>query len=299
MDTHKNARLTPKGREEMVRAVVDGGLSQGRRRAPLQHDAEDSRPNGLSASAPKALMVCATDPQSLFHRQAKLRRPSCAGRRGFAPAALHRQADCGRVRRLGSHRQPHPAAARAQQASAHWSQPSQFAATSGSILANWSTSISRSSARSTELAIASPATAEDRASGAGAGKGLGWSSFTSASTTLRALPFDDIRRVLPVPLLAPPIGAPDFVEGFFDLQGRPVAAIRSERLLGLQEHNLGIYAPLILLKDEDPVALHVGKIDAIVKASGVQRIGPDQSFNGCVEGHLRRLVRRCAAGMHI
>ena len=28
MDTHKNARLTPKGREEMVRAVVQGGLSK-------------------------------------------------------------------------------------------------------------------------------------------------------------------------------------------------------------------------------------------------------------------------------
>jgi len=28
MDTHKNARLTPKGREEMVRAVVEGGLSR-------------------------------------------------------------------------------------------------------------------------------------------------------------------------------------------------------------------------------------------------------------------------------
>lgn len=28
MDTHKNARLTPKGREEMVRAVVDGGLNK-------------------------------------------------------------------------------------------------------------------------------------------------------------------------------------------------------------------------------------------------------------------------------
>ena len=26
MDTHKNARLTPKGREEMVRAVVDCGM---------------------------------------------------------------------------------------------------------------------------------------------------------------------------------------------------------------------------------------------------------------------------------
>jgi transposase-like protein len=28
MDTHKNARLTPKGREEMVRVVVEGGLSK-------------------------------------------------------------------------------------------------------------------------------------------------------------------------------------------------------------------------------------------------------------------------------
>ena len=28
MDTHKNARLTPKGREEMVRAVVEGGLGK-------------------------------------------------------------------------------------------------------------------------------------------------------------------------------------------------------------------------------------------------------------------------------
>ena len=27
MDSHKNARLTPKGREEMVRAVVDRGMS--------------------------------------------------------------------------------------------------------------------------------------------------------------------------------------------------------------------------------------------------------------------------------
>jgi leucine-zipper of insertion element IS481 len=28
MDTHKNARLTPKGREEMVRAVADRGISK-------------------------------------------------------------------------------------------------------------------------------------------------------------------------------------------------------------------------------------------------------------------------------
>ena len=28
MDTHKNASLTPKGREAMVRSVVEGGLSK-------------------------------------------------------------------------------------------------------------------------------------------------------------------------------------------------------------------------------------------------------------------------------
>jgi hypothetical protein len=28
MDIHKNARLTPKGREEMVRAVVDSGMTK-------------------------------------------------------------------------------------------------------------------------------------------------------------------------------------------------------------------------------------------------------------------------------
>jgi hypothetical protein len=36
MDTHKNARLTPKGREEMVRAVVGGGL--GKAAAALAQD---------------------------------------------------------------------------------------------------------------------------------------------------------------------------------------------------------------------------------------------------------------------
>ena len=46
MDTHKNARLTPKGREEMVRAVVDRGHEQGRGRAPVQHYSEDRRQVG-------------------------------------------------------------------------------------------------------------------------------------------------------------------------------------------------------------------------------------------------------------
>ena len=43
MDTHENAPLTPRGREMMVRAVVDYGLSEGGCCASVQHDAEDCR----------------------------------------------------------------------------------------------------------------------------------------------------------------------------------------------------------------------------------------------------------------
>ena len=86
MDIHKNARLTPKGREEMVRAVVDGGLTKAAAARTVQHHGEDRRANGSSASARKAWTVCATVPRGLFHRQAKRRRPQCD-----AVEALRRQ----------------------------------------------------------------------------------------------------------------------------------------------------------------------------------------------------------------
>ena len=53
MDTHKNARLTPKGREDMVRAVVDGGLSKPQPHASSTRPRRPS-PNGSIASAQKA-----------------------------------------------------------------------------------------------------------------------------------------------------------------------------------------------------------------------------------------------------
>ena len=37
MDTHQNARLTPKGRDEMVRTVVNQGLSGSEVRTTLRH----------------------------------------------------------------------------------------------------------------------------------------------------------------------------------------------------------------------------------------------------------------------
>jgi hypothetical protein len=72
MDTRKNARLTPKGREEMVRAVVDRGMTRVRANSirPRKPSA-----NGSVASMPKPWMACAIGSQDPFHCQAKSRLP--------------------------------------------------------------------------------------------------------------------------------------------------------------------------------------------------------------------------------
>lgn len=98
-----------------------------------------------------------------------------------------------------------------------------------------------------------------------------------------------VRRVVPLPLLEQPVGAPDFVEGFFDFGGAPVAAVRLDRLLALGEEPLGIYSPLLVLRGEDPpIALHVTSVTAILKLTSldVQPIGRDETFNACVVGRL-------------
>src|SRR6266436_10095943 len=46
MDTHKNARLTPKGREEMVRAVVDRGMTAPRRTKGSSRNLRHEEPIG-------------------------------------------------------------------------------------------------------------------------------------------------------------------------------------------------------------------------------------------------------------
>jgi chemotaxis signal transduction protein len=98
-----------------------------------------------------------------------------------------------------------------------------------------------------------------------------------------------VRRVVALPLLESPVGAPAFVEGFFDFAGTPVAAVRLDRLLNLGEEPLGIYSPLLILRGEDPpIALHVTSIASIVKLTSldVQPIGRDETFNACVVGRL-------------
>ena len=74
MDTHKNAPLTPKGREMMVRAWSTAGC----RRPPLRASSTSLQrpsPNGSNASAPKGSTACVIARLVLFHRRAKRRLP--------------------------------------------------------------------------------------------------------------------------------------------------------------------------------------------------------------------------------
>jgi chemotaxis signal transduction protein len=113
-------------------------------------------------------------------------------------------------------------------------------------------------------------------------------TFTVARRRL-ALPLHDVERVVPLPLLQSPLGAPAFVEGFFDFRGAPVAVVRIDRLLALGDDELGIYSPLLVLKDADPaVALHVARVASVLKSSefDVQPIGRDETFNACIVGRF-------------
>jgi len=62
-------------------------------------------------------------------------------------------------------------------------------------------------------------------------------AFTAAGRRV-ALPLEDLQRVVLLPSLQPPIGAPPFVEGFVDFGGAPVAAVRVDRLLSAERSQL-------------------------------------------------------------
>ena len=115
MNIHKNARLTPHGRERIVRQVESGQTPKAVAEAAgvcprtVRKWVERYRREGLAGLK---------DRSSRPHR---LRRPTPQAIveqvEALAPPALDRQADRRRSRRLAGHRQPHPQAARAQQAS--------------------------------------------------------------------------------------------------------------------------------------------------------------------------------------
>ena len=110
MNIHKNAPLTPKGREAMVRSVVEGGLSQAAAAGQF-----NTTPKTVAKWVKRFRAEGVDGLRDRSSRPHFIAEPNPAGhvrrRRGFAPPAPHRQADRRRGRRLAGHRQPHPAAA--------------------------------------------------------------------------------------------------------------------------------------------------------------------------------------------
>ena len=109
MDTHQNAPLTPRGREMMVRAVVDRGLSK----AAVARQF-NTTPKTVAKWVDRFQAEGVEGLQDRSSRPPLIAKPNGAGhmrsRRGFATAAPHGQADRRRGWRVSGDRQPYPAA---------------------------------------------------------------------------------------------------------------------------------------------------------------------------------------------
>lgn len=104
-----------------------------------------------------------------------------------------------------------------------------------------------------------------------------------------ALAREHVRKVLPLPAMGRPPGLPSVVEGILDLSGEAIPVLRLDRLFGLTAEPLHAYRHLILLSGcEPPLALLVDRaIDVLnVPAERLLPLHPDQTFNGCVVGHI-------------
>ena len=105
MNIHKNARLTPAGRERIVRQVESGQTPEAgtsRRRLPADRAKWVGRYRreglaGLARSLIAAAPTVSANPAG-----------HCRASRAAAASALHRQADRRRVAHLAGHRQPRP-----------------------------------------------------------------------------------------------------------------------------------------------------------------------------------------------
>jgi transposase-like protein len=106
MDTHKNASLTPKGREAMVRSVIEGGLSKAAVARRLNTTPKTVAKWGerFRDEGETGLQDRSSKPRSSPSQSARRLR----GGRDFAKTAPHRRTDRRRGWRFGRHGQPHP-----------------------------------------------------------------------------------------------------------------------------------------------------------------------------------------------
>ena len=206
MNTHDNARLTPKGREDLVRAVVDHGLSKAA--AARQFNTTPKtvakwvarfRAQGVVGlcdrsskplSSPSQTSLATADAAEALRRQRRTQE-HIAGELGISKATVSRILKRRGLSLLSSLEPQQP-------------RPRYERATPGEIIQ----STSKSSAASMPSAIASPVIAAARAMRAAGATGPVGSSFMSPSTIIPGSQprqsFQMRRRKAPSPSCAPP-----------------------------------------------------------------------------------------------
>ena len=184
MDTHENAPLTPKGRELMVRGVVEWGAVQGGGGAPVPHDAQDRRQMDRAVRGRGRRKACASAARGRFPRRAKRRLPHAKGSRlcagSVTPASRSPLKSASRRRRSAASSGGWASTAVGAGAGRTGPRYERAAPARSSI------STSKSSASSIGSATASPASGQVRATPEGsAGNMCIWRSTTTPDSPIR------------------------------------------------------------------------------------------------------------------
>lgn len=103
-----------------------------------------------------------------------------------------------------------------------------------------------------------------------------------------ALPVAAVREVVPIAQLARPPQLPALIEGILNLRGVAVPVLRLDRLLGQTEIAFGLEASILVMRDQPPLGLLVGPVDAVRAGDSFQHLPMegDNSFNGSLVAEL-------------
>src|SRR5687767_4741813 len=83
-----------------------------------------------------------------------------------------------------------------------------------------------------------------------------------------ALPLTALREVVAMAQLSRPPGLPSLLEGLLNLGGSAVPVVRLDHLFGLPDVELGLYSPLLILRQtEDQIALLAEAVHGVVRVS--------------------------------
>ena len=109
----------------------------------------------------------------------------------------------------------------------------------------------------------------------------------SVAGQIYAIDLEEVREIVPLPLLTRPPGLPSMLAGFLNLAGSAIPVVRLDRLFGLPQQVPGLYTPLLILSNSDyRVALLVEKVHeiAFVAPENIVPVQENHALNDCAEG---------------